>query len=557
MTSSKPQDPFFKSLGALAEDTDQLPDSEDEKGGDAAKKPDGTTTADDGDEDRPMQEIESLCMNCGQQGTTRMLLTTIPYFREVIIMSFRCEFCGDSNNEVMPAGQIRDQGTLYTAKILKREDLSRQIVKSPTATVILPEFELTIPPKRGQLTTVEGLIRTVINDLATDQPLRKIQDPPTYDKIETLLASLHSSLLDDAEGEPVSVTKEGSRIPESDPVPNPFTVKLDDPAGNSWIEFIGGSMAHDSKWNMRQYNRTREQNVLLGLAQVDDEADEEVVRQRRGELPKEAIEALQKAHAHGGVGGDGVDDEIPTLKNEEIYIFPGICSSCSAPLDTMMKRVSIPYFQDIFIMSTNCDKCGYRDNEVKSGGAISEKGKKITLKVEDTEDLARDVLKASDLSPFPVYVSDAYSESCGLQIPEIDLVLHPGTLGGRFSTLEGLLTQVHEELSEKAFATGDARDATQGSSEFEVFLGRLKDVMTASIPFTVILDDPLANSYLQNLYAPDPDPNMTTETYERTWDQNEELGLNDMKVEGYEEEHAAGVAAEKAAAAKVGPTTAT
>ena len=53
-------------------------------------------------------------------------------------------------------------------------------------------------------------------------------------------------------------------------------------------------------------------------------------------------------------------------------------------------------------------------------------------------------------------------------------------------------------------------------------------------PFTLILDDPLANSYLQNLYAPDPDPNMTIEEYDRTWEQNEMLGLNDMKVEGYE-----------------------
>lgn len=55
-------------------------------------------------------------------------------------------------------------------------------------------------------------------------------------------------------------------------------------------------------------------------------------------------------------------------------------------------------------------------------------------------------------------------------------MLQPGTLGGRFSTLEGLLTQVHEELSEKAFATGDAKDATQGSSAFETFLGKLKEV---------------------------------------------------------------------------------
>ena len=59
---------------------------------------------------------------------------------------------------------------------------------------------------------------------------------------------------------------------------------------------------------------------------------------------------------------------------------------------------------------------------------------------------------------------------------------------------------------------------------------------SAERPFTLILDDPLANSYLQNLYAPDPDPNMVIETYDRTFDENEELGLNDMKVEGYEED---------------------
>jgi zinc finger protein len=41
---------------------------------------------------------------------------------------------------------------------------------------------------------------------------------------------------------------------------------------------------------------------------------------------------------------------------------------------------------------------------------------------------------------------------------------------------------------------------------------------------------------LQNIYAPDPDPNMTVESYDRTFEQNEELGLNDIKVEGYAEE---------------------
>ena len=37
------------------------------------------------------------------------------------------------------------------------------------------------------------------------------------------------------------------------------------------------------------------------------------------------------------------------------------------------------------------------------------------------------------------------------------------------------------------------------------------------------------------MYAPDPDPEMKVEEYQRTFEQNEELGLNDMKTENYEQ----------------------
>jgi zinc finger protein len=139
-------------------------------------------------------------------------------------------------------------------------------------------------------------------------------------------------------------------------------------------------------------------------------------------------------------------------------------------------------------MSTNCDHCGYRDNEVKSGGAISEKGKRITLRVEDSEDLSRDVLKVCqphavggcDCLPTASFIQ---SETCGLTIPEIDLTLQAGTLGGRFTTLEGILEQVYEELSEKVFAAGDSVGSTnpdgpdvQEQNKFEIFLGNLKAV---------------------------------------------------------------------------------
>ncbi|KAH9066578.1 zf-ZPR1-domain-containing protein [Lactarius vividus] len=479
-----PDDNLFPLIGALAEQTDNTEDS--------GKDGDDTGAS---DEERVVQEIESLCVNCEEQGTTRLLLTSIPYFHEVIVMSFRCEHCGFSNNEIQSAGVIRPEGAVYTARILSRQDLNRQIVKSETCTVTIPEYELTIPASKGQLTTVEGIIGDVIRDLSYDQPLRRIQDEDTFTKIQALVDKL-KAIVPDEDG---NITPKGPVDSEA-PVP-PFTLKLDDPAGNSFIEFVD-SMA-DPKWNLRTYRRTKEQNVTLGLVAADDPVVDEK------EKPTEDAPADD--------GG-----------NEEIYVFPGICSSCGHPLDTMMKKVIIPYFKDILIMSTNCDHCGYRDNEVKSGAAISEKGKRITLRVEDREDLSRDILK---------------SETCGLTIPEIDLVLQAGTLGGRFTTLEGILEQVFEELSEKVFAAGDSVGSAdpdgpdlQGRNKFEVFLESLKAVKSAERPFTIILDDPLANSYVQNLYAPDPDPNMEIESYERTWEQNEELGLNDMKVEGYEQE---------------------
>lgn len=46
-------------------------------------------------------------------------------------------------------------------------------------------------------------------------------------------------------------------------------------------------------------------------------------------------------------------------------------------------------------MATNCDACGYRTNEVKSGTGIEEKGVRIEVLVSDTEDLMRDILKVS------------------------------------------------------------------------------------------------------------------------------------------------------------------
>jgi len=215
------------------------------------------------------------------------------------------------------------EGTLYTARILVRADLNRQIVRSPSCEILLPEYELTLPScARGQLTTVEGLIRDVVADLSGDKPLRRIQDEETYKKIQGLIDELKKILGDEEnDADEVQVGKAAERVH----IPMPaFTIKLDDPAGHSFIEFVG-SMA-DPKWNMRTYPRSFQQNVDLGLVAQDE-----------GQASNGMLSNVVEADPGLGGGEAGTD--------EEIYVFPGVCPSCAHPLDTLMKKVVIPYFK--------------------------------------------------------------------------------------------------------------------------------------------------------------------------------------------------------------------
>ena len=51
-------------------------------------------------------------------------------------------------------------------------------------------------------------------------------------------------------------------------------------------------------------------------------------------------------------------------------------------------------------MATVCEYCGHKTNEVKSGGGIEPKGKKIILQITDPSDLTRDILKVRIIPEF-------------------------------------------------------------------------------------------------------------------------------------------------------------
>ena len=152
---------------------------------------------------------------------------------------------------------------------------------------------------------------------------------------------------------------------------------------------------------------------------------------------------------------------------------------------------------------------------------MPEKGCKWTLRCSGTkpEDLHRDVLK---------------SNTARVTIAELGFEMEPGSLGGLYTTVEGLLSQIHDRLKgSNPFAYGDAAEPGQ-KSNFSRFLQKITSMRTGIEPFTLIIQDPMDNSFI---YSPAADgfvdDELTREMYTRTDEENEEMGLNDMVTEGY------------------------
>jgi zinc finger protein len=465
-------------------------------------------------ESKITDEVESLCMNCHENGITRLLLTKIPFFKEIVIMSFECEHCGLRNNEIQSAGEIQQKAAKYAFKVENEADLQRQVVKTDLCSFKIEELDLEIPPGKGRYTNVEGVLSSIRDDLAQHQDERMKQMPEVGAKVAEVIRGVTDMVA-------------GNRFP--------FMISVDDPSGNSWFEPRPGDAA--GKWAKVDYNRTPAQNAALGLG--DDVPTPTTHQQSTIGAPE--TEIRPEYHAEGLVGGDSLpsggekqgnnvdDDDI--IENQ-VYSFPASCPGCTRPCATNMKMVNIPYFKQVIVMSTVCDDCGYRSNEVKTGGAVPEKGSRITLDVKTSEDLSRDVLK---------------SESAALSCPELQLRVEPGTMGGRFTTVEGILENIKKDLRSQVFGLDDDEKPVAGDKggdsmtsdsqrTWEQFFTSVEEAIAGKKPFTLVLEDPLAASYVQSFTAPEPDPQIHVEEYERTEEEMEDLGLKDIKTEGYEQD---------------------
>ena len=329
-----------------------------------------------------------------------------------------------------------------------------------------------MPAGRGRLTNVEGIISTLLQNLEDGQTEeRKETQTDYYNQIENLAVQPLTKLLN------------GNNFP--------CTISLNDPAGNSWIEPSSTDSSTQGKYVHQEYPRTPEQNRNLGLGETDAKED-----------------------------GGGMED-VEILEGKT-YDLPTSCPGCTKIAQLLIQKVNIPHFQEVILMNTSCNECGYQTKDVKTGGEVSAKGKRIWLEVKSTKDLHRDILK---------------SESCLLKIPDFELSVEPGTMGGKFTTLEGLLTQLRDDLKSTVYDIGEEATPSDSMAETDKqkwakFFAQLDKAIAVEISYTVVMEDPLANSYCQNFDVPGPgnDPQLRIEEYDRTEEEENDLGLADMKT---------------------------
>lgn len=108
-------------------------------------------------------ELDTECMNCHMMGKTRMCTCSIPYFKEIIVIAFTCEYCLHRETEVKTGGGIPEKGRVYTINVKTIDDLNRDLFKSETAEIEIPEIGCVVVSGSlgGILSTVEGVLEKV------------------------------------------------------------------------------------------------------------------------------------------------------------------------------------------------------------------------------------------------------------------------------------------------------------------------------------------------------------------------------------------------------------
>ncbi|MCD6483042.1 MAG: ZPR1 zinc finger domain-containing protein [Candidatus Aenigmarchaeota archaeon] len=146
------------------------------------------------------------------------------------------------------------------------------------------------------------------------------------------------------------------------------------------------------------------------------------------------------------------------------------CPVCGKKtLRTILEEKELPYFGKCLIVTSICDNCGYKFNDVFTIEVKEPKG--YWLKVQEEEDLFAKIIRGSNGT---------------IEIKEIGVKIEPGPNSRSFiKNVEGMLNEIEDVLKGQLKVLSGKRKLN-----VEKLLKKIKKMKDAEIKFTISIKDP-------------------------------------------------------------------
>ena len=80
---------------------------------------------------------------------------------------------------------------------------------------------------------------------------------------------------------------------------------------------------------------------------------------------------------------------VPLHLCVQIVCIPSYCPNCAQMGESLTALTDIPHFKEVIIMAFSCTECGYKNSEIRGGGAVPTKGTEVKLVATCIDDLKR------------------------------------------------------------------------------------------------------------------------------------------------------------------------
>ncbi|WP_292519102.1 ZPR1 zinc finger domain-containing protein [Methanoculleus sp.] len=150
------------------------------------------------------------CPACGCEIEIVHHRLDIPHFPDLLLVAIACDACGYRHTDTIILGE--GDPVRWTVRIEEPDDLAIRVVRSTTGTIEIPELGLAVEPGiacEGFVTNIEGILNRF------EQAVGTVLANPESDEERT------------------AALKMLGKIGEAREVAFPFTVIIEDPAGNS------------------------------------------------------------------------------------------------------------------------------------------------------------------------------------------------------------------------------------------------------------------------------------------------------------------------------------